>query len=283
MAVSLFTNNILNPTTLPPLPGLDLIKLTEITSSFFLSSIRIAAFLLSSPLFGARYVLLPVRILISMTLAIVVFNNLPSNFSTDMQNLDLPNLLVLIFKEIAIGLTGGLILTIWFSAAGLAGEKIATSCGLGYAMQVDPSSGTSSPVISQILTLFLIVIFISIDGHLIILRVLLDSYELIPIGTNLNLGVMVANGISAAGSMFLAATIIMLPIAGLTLMINIAIGVVTRSAPTLNLFSFGFPITMIGAFVILYFSTNSLAFSFSDLINEAIETFQIYLEDVANG
>ena len=161
MAVSLFTNNILNPTTLPPLPGLDLIKLTEITSSFFLSSIRIAAFLLSSPLFGARYVLLPVRILISMTLAIVVFNNLPSNFSTDMQNLDLPNLLVLIFKEIAIGLTGGLILTIWFSAAGLAGEKIATSCGLGYAMQVDPSSGTSSPVISQILTLFLIVIFIS--------------------------------------------------------------------------------------------------------------------------
>ena len=283
MAVSLFTSNILNPTTLPPLPGLDLIKLTEITSSFFLSSIRIAAFLLSSPLFGARYVLLPVRILISMTLAIVVFNNLPSNFSTDMQNLDLPNLLVLIFKEIAIGLTGGLILTIWFSAAGLAGEKIATSCGLGYAMQVDPSSGTSSPVISQILTLFLIVIFISIDGHLIILRILLDSYELIPIGANLNLGVMVANGISAAGSMFLAATIIMLPIAGLTLMINIAIGVVTRSAPTLNLFSFGFPITMIGAFVILYFSTNSLAFSFSDLINEAIETFQIYLEDVANG
>ena len=283
MAVSLFTNNILNPTTLPPLPGLDLIKLTEITSSFFLSSIRIAAFLLSSPLFGARYVLLPVRILISMTLAIVVFNNLPSNFSTDMQNLDLANLLVLIFKEIAIGLTGGLILTIWFSAAGLAGEKIATSCGLGYAMQVDPSSGTSSPVISQILTLFLIVIFISIDGHLIILRILLDSYELIPIGANLNLGVMVANGISAAGSMFLAATIIMLPIAGLTLMINIAIGVVTRSAPTLNLFSFGFPITMIGAFIILYFSTNSLAFSFSDLINEAIETFQIYLEDVANG
>ena len=129
----------------------------------------------------------------------------------------------------------------------------------------------------------LIVIFISIDGHLIILRILLDSYELIPIRANLNLGVMVANGISAAGSMFLAATIIMLPIAGLTLMINIAIGVVTRSAPTLNLFSFGFPITMIGAFVILYFSTNSLAFSFSDLINEAIETFQIYLEDVADG
>ncbi len=59
-------------------------------------------------------------------------------------------------------------------------------------MQVDPSSGTSSPVISQILNLFLIVIFVSIDGHLLVLRTLMDSYELIPIGANLNFGIMVA-------------------------------------------------------------------------------------------
>ena len=129
----------------------------------------------------------------------------------------------------------------------------------------------------------LIVIFVSVDGHLIILRILLESYELVPMGANLSFGIMIGNGIAAAGSMFLAATIIMLPIAGLTLMINITIGIITRSAPTLNLFSFGFPITMIGAFIILYFSTNSLAYSFSDLINAAIDTFQTYIEDIANG
>ena len=242
---------------IPLMPGVDLIRLTEITSSYFLSSVRVGAFLLSSPLFGARYVLLPVRILITMTLAIVIFSKIPEGSGLDINSINLPHLFVIILKEVAIGLAGGLILTIWFSAASLAGEKIATSCGLGYAMQVDPSSGTSSPVISQILSLFLVVIFISVDGHLIVLRVIMDSYEIIPIGSNLNFQAMIVAGISAAGSMFLAATIIMLPIAGLTLMINIAIGVVTRSAPTLNLFSFGFPITMIGAFIILYFSTNS--------------------------
>ncbi len=265
------------------IPGIDLIRLTEITSSYFLSSIRVGAFLLSSPLFGARYILLPVRILITMTLAVLIFSKMPESSSISISSINLPNLLVIILKEITIGLAGGLILTIWFSAASLAGEKIATSCGLGYAMQVDPSSGTSSPVISQILSLFLIVIFISVNGHLIVLRIMMDSYEIIPLGSNLNFQAMIVAGISAAGSMFLAATIIMLPIAGLTLMINIAIGVVTRSAPTLNLFSFGFPITMIGAFIILYFSTNSLAFSFNDLVNESIEAFQTYLEDITNG
>ena len=283
MSLEFLGTEVLNAKQLPPLPGINLLKLTEVSSGFFLSSIRIGAFLLSSPLFGARYILLPIRILITMMLAVIIFSKLPESFMVNYQEISFPNFLIIILKEIAIGLTGGLILTIWFSAASLAGEKIATSCGLGYAMQVDPSSGTSSPVISQILNLFLIVIFISVDGHLIILRILLDSYELIPIGANLNYGIMIGNGIAAAGSMFLAATIIMLPIAGLTLMINITIGIITRSAPTLNLFSFGFPITMIGAFVILYFSTNSLAYAFSDLINEAIETFQIYMENIADG
>ena len=283
MTLELLSTEVLNPKQLPPLPGINLLQLTELTSGFFLSSIRIGAFLLSSPLFGARYVILPIRIVITMMLATMIFSGLPENFTSSFQETSLPNFITIILKEIAIGLTGGLILTIWFSAAALAGEKIATSCGLGYAMQVDPSSGTSSPVISQIFNLFLIVIFVSIDGHLLVLRTLMDSYELIPIGSNLNFGIMVANGITAAGSMFLAATIIMLPIAGLTLMVNITIGIITRSAPTLNLFSFGFPITMIAAFIILYFSTNSLAFSFSDLIREAIETLQTYIEDLSNG
>ncbi len=283
MTLELLSPEVLNPKQLPPLPGINLLQLTELTSGFFLSSIRIGAFLLSSPLFGARYVILPIRIVITMMLATMIFSELPENFASNFQETNLPNFLTIVLKEIAIGLTGGLILPIRFSAAALAVEKVATSCGLGYAMQVDPSSGTSSPVISQIFNLFLIVIFVSIDGHLLVLRTLMDSYELIPIGANLNFGIMVANGITAAGSMFLAATIIMLPIAGLTLMINITIGIITRSAPTLNLFSFGFPITMIAAFIILYFSTNSLAFSFSDLIREAIETLQTYIEDLSNG
>ena len=88
-----------------------------------------------------------------------------------------------IFKEIAIGVTAGLILSIMFSAASLAGEKIATSAGLSYAAQVDPVSGVQTPVVSQILYLFLIMLFLTVDGHLIALRIIIESYKFIPIGT----------------------------------------------------------------------------------------------------
>ena len=70
-----------------------------------------------------------------------------------------------------------LTLTVWFSAILLAGEKIATAAGLGYAAQIDPSTGANTPVVSQILYLFLLVIFISIDGHLIAIGTMLESYQ----------------------------------------------------------------------------------------------------------
>ena len=70
--------------------------------------------------------------------------------------------------------------------------------------------------------------------------------------------------------MFFAAAMIMLPVVTLLLMINITIGVVTRSAPTLNLFSFGFPISMLGVFFILYISTDVLGYAFNDLIEAAM-------------
>ena len=113
--------------------------------------------------------------------------------------------IILIMKEIAIGLSAGLVLTIWFSAASLAGEKIASTSGLAFAAQVDPNTGSSSPIVSQILMLFLLVIFLAIDGHLIVIRTLLDSYEYIPIDTIPTLDILLKSGIGAAGSMFLAA------------------------------------------------------------------------------
>merc|ERR1711965_1020841 len=89
---------------------------------------------------------------------------------------------MMMLVEIAIGLTAGLTLTIWFSAILLAGEKIAASAGLGFAAQVDPSTGGQTPVVSQILYLFLTVIFLSLDGHLIVIRIMLESYSMLPLG-----------------------------------------------------------------------------------------------------
>ena len=124
---------------------------------------------------------------------------------------------------------------------------------------------------SQILYLFMMVIFVSLDGHLIAIRSILETYYIMPVGYQPDTSVMVQSGIEAAGAMFFAAAMIMLPVTMILLFINTSIGIITRSAPQLNLFSFGFPISLIGVFLILYFSADFLGYAMVDLTDDAIQ------------
>ena len=263
------------------LPGLDLQFIIEKVGQFFFASLRIGAFLLSSPLFGARFVLLPVRIGIVMTITLLIISLNPN--VPNIEIISSSNGIATAFTEIAIGLAAGLILTIIFASVSLAGEKIAAASGLSMAQQIDPTSGSSSPVVSQILTLFLLVVFLSLDGHLLIIRTIIESYEFIPIGTYVNPEILIEGGIIASKKMFFIAAIIMLPIVIVLLLVNVAIGVITRSAPTLNLFSFGFPITMLGVFFMLYIASSSLGIALSDLVDEAVMIFEDMMGALVNG
>ena len=251
------------------LPGLDLQNLIQFLLAFFLTSIRLSAFLIAAPLFNAAFFMVRIRILIAMVVSVIVFST--QEVQVDVSVLTSAFGLIVIAKEIAIGATAGLILTIMFSAATLAGEKIATSAGLSYAAQVDPVSGVQTPVVSQILALFLLAVFISVDGHLASLRIIIESYDFVPIGTLTLPSALIQGGMEATGSMFLNASIIMLPVIIVVLLINVAAGIITRSAPQLNLFSFVFPITILGSFIILYFSLGHLGHAFSDLVNVSLD------------
>ncbi|MBL6597164.1 MAG: flagellar biosynthetic protein FliR, partial [Candidatus Puniceispirillum sp.] len=244
------------------LPGLDLQFVMELLAGLFLASLRIGAFLISSPFFGGSAVPLQVRIIMAVLLGVAVVNNVTV---PDWQSFTALTGIQVIMTELAIGIGSGLILTIWFSAVLLAGEKIASSAGLGFAAQIDPDSGGQTPVVSKTFSLFLTVIFLSWNGHLMVLRAVADSYEYLPVGAMPAFPLLIQGGIAAAGSMFLAATIIMLPITAFLLAINLVIGVITRSAPQLNLFSFGFPISMLGIFVLLYLWVDVLGGAMNDL------------------
>ena len=261
-------------------PGLNLNNIVTILPLFFLATVRVGSFVISSPLFGMRGVPTPIRVVISfiLGLAVVSFTGLPSE-----DLLSSLNFIFIVPVEIAVGLTAGLIVTIWFSSVALAGEKMATSAGLGYAAQIDPQAGGQTPVVSVILNLFLIVLFVSLDGHLLMLRVFFESYLILPIGSMPPPMVLIGAGIKAAGSMFIAASLIMLPVVGIILMINVAAGIMTRSAPQLNLFSFVFPVTILGAFIILYFSTGTMALAFSDLIFSSIEALEDLMLGISDG
>ena len=261
-------------------PGLSLNNIVTVLPLFFLATVRVGSFVISSPLFGMRGVPTPIRVVISfiLGLAVVSFTGLPSE-----DLLSSLNFIFIVLVEIAVGLTAGLIVTIWFSSVALAGEKMATSAGLGYAAQIDPQAGGQTPVVSVILNLFLIVLFVSLDGHLLMLRVFFESFSILPIGSMPPPMVLIGAGIKAAGSMFVAASLIMLPVVGIILMINVSAGIMTRSAPQLNLFSFVFPVTILGAFIILYFSTGTMALAFSDLIFSSIEALEDLMLGIGDG
>jgi len=260
--------------------GLELQSIFVYLLSLFLASLRMGAFLVASPFFGSRMVPLPVRIVFSIALGLGAMNyvSFPS-----LEVLTSVAIVPIIFQELLLGLTCGMILNICFSAVILAGEKIATTSGLAFASQVDPTNGAQSPVISQIFSLFLLVLFFSLNGHLVIFELLYKSYETLPLGSLNDLNSIFALGIEASSTIYEQAVIIVLPIVSLLFLMNLGIGFITKSAPQLNLFSFGFPLTILGTFFALYFSVDALQFVFSDLIDRSLNFVRLVLAGGNDG
>ena len=111
------------------LPGLELNSVLEYLFKFFLCSVRLSAFFISSPFFGSRVIPLNIKILFSLVISFFYFGYL-SDIEIQKQVLD--HLFIIVIVEALIGLALGLTLTIWFAAASLAGEKIASTTGLGF-------------------------------------------------------------------------------------------------------------------------------------------------------
>ena len=249
------------------LSGISLQSLPIYLLLLMISSLRIGAFLVASPFFGSRMIPLTVRIVFAIALGMGLVSHLkfpPLEFLVGVK------LVPIIFQELFIGLACGLVLNIVFSSVILAGEKIAATSGLAFAAQIDPTSGAQSPVISQIFQLFLLILFFSVNGHLVVFELFYKSYDMVPIGGFYDFNDVIKKAINSTNAIYQNAVIIVLPIVGILFFMNLGIGFITKSAPQLNLFSFGFPLTILGTFFILYFSVDALQYVFSGLIDEAI-------------
>ena len=258
------------------LSGISLQSLPIYLLLLMISSLRIGAFLVASPFFGSRMIPLTVRIVFAIALGVGLVSHLkfpPFEFLVGVK------LVPIIFQELFIGIACGLVLNILFSSVILAGEKIAATSGLAFAAQIDPTSGAQSPVISQIFQLFLLILFFSVNGHLIVFELFYKSYDMVPIGSFYNFKDVVEEAINSTNSIYQNAVIIVLPIVSILFFMNLGIGFITKSAPQLNLFSFGFPLTILGTFFALYFSVDALQYVFSGLIDEAIG----YVKSILNG
>jgi flagellar biosynthesis protein FliR len=251
-----------------PLPAMDLGAVTGWLVQYLFAMLRIGGFLLASPGYGGRFTPLPVRIMATVVLAVPVMAGgvvLPA--PGDLAGL---GALRWMMPELALGLTGGLVLSILFGAATLAGDRIAAMAGLGFAAQYDPAAGGQTPVVSQFFGLFLMLVFLATDAHLAAIRIVLDSYIDLPPGAPFAVTRLIAAGLSAGTAMFLLGFGVMMPVVAMLLLLNVAVGVITRSAPQVNIFSFGFPVTMTATMILLYLTAPMTGAALDDVVRAAL-------------
>lgn len=228
---------------------------------------RIAAALLAAPLFGAASVPVQLRVAISGALAVLVCGWVP--LSTPPALLTLPGVLALA-GEAVIGLALGFVLQLAFAAPIIAAEQIGGAMGMSIASTADPLSGAHSPALGQYFTVILTVIFLGLGAHLTWLRLVIESYTAFPPGTAWFTPERIAVLTGFASQMFVAAVAIALPVTLVLLLVQLLTGVLSRSAPALNLFALGLPAGVLAGIAALIVAAPLAAEQFADLSAEAV-------------
>lgn len=230
------------------------IALEDITAwvgDFFWPFIRLGALFLASPVFGARTVPITMRIILAIVVTLVIQPSLP--FLATIEPLSAEGLLVM-FQQLAIGLVMGMVLQIMFATFVMTGQVMATTMGLGFASTVDPQNGVQVTMLGQFYLIVATLLFLAMDGHLLAVRMLADSFVALPINGDLVPTEIFWNITMFCAEMFVTAVLIALPVMVGVLLVNLAFGVVTRAAPQLNIFAVGFPTTMLAGFTLMLLS-----------------------------
>lgn len=250
----------------PPL-AFDAARLTGLLASLAWPFLRISGLLLVAPVFGANVVPPRVKMAFAVMLTIIVAPLAPP--PAGLEPLSAAGLLVAL-EQVLVGIVIGFVVQLLFDVLVMAGQTIAMTMGLGFATLVDPSRGGTTPVLSQFFLIMGLLLFLALDGHLALIGVLVDSFRFAPVGES----VLTRDGLwlvaGWGGRIFEYGLMIALPAVVALLVVNLAMGVVSRAAPQLNLFAVGFPVAMLFGFVVLLLSLPALRPAFSGLLGDAL-------------
>lgn len=216
--------------------------------AWLVAMLRPGAAMLAAPLFGARGVPVQVRLILSLAIGMAA----GERAAVPLHAAEIISLsgVVLIANEVIAGAALGLAIQIGYAAALVAGEAIGQAMGLGFAGMVDPASGHSSPVVGAWLSTIAIFLFVGANGHLLLIRAIVDSYGAWPPGAAFDRDLLF--DLAAFGGHALAAGVVVaLPVAGALVLVQIAMAVLARAAPALNLFAVGFPAAILAGLALL--------------------------------
>jgi flagellar biosynthetic protein FliR len=169
--------------------------------------------------------------------------------------------------ELAIGVAVGFLMRLVFAAIELAADVIGMQMGLGFAQFYDVQAAAAVPVLGRFFGLAATLVFLAINGHLLLLSVLVDTFTSIPVGGGVS-DTFWRTLASWGGHMLYSALSLALPVIAALLITNLALGVLSRAAPQLNIFAVGFPVTLMVGFIAALFSISYLLPIFENLVGQ---------------
>lgn len=229
--------------------------------------VRIGSCFMIAPAFGATAVPVRIRIVLAGAVALLVAPLVTVPEVTPFSAAGV----VITVQQVIIGAALGFSLQILFDAVSLGGELLSNSMGLSLAFNLDPQNGASTPTVGTLYSILVTLIFLVLDGHLALIRTLVDGFHTLPIGTT-GLG---ANGlwsvVNWGSELFSGALAVALPGVTALLIANLAFGVVSRAAPTLNIFSVGLPVSLVFGLLVIITTLPALESSFIRLLGGALD------------
>ncbi len=218
---------------------------------------RVLAMLAASPLFGHASVPARVKLGLGLLLSLAIAPVVP----VDVPALSMAGLLILA-QQILIGAALGFVMRLAFAAVEMAGELCGLTMGLSFATLFDPLGEHEATVTSQLFGWLALLIFVSSNLHLAMLATLADSFSLLPVtATPMGTGCFRQLALSG-GQLFASGLQLAMPVIAALLVTNLALGILTKAAPQLNLFSIGMPVTLgvgfLGISLVLPYLTNPI-------------------------
>lgn len=243
----------------------------QLLGLYFWPFVRIGAMLALAPLFSGVYLNVQAKLILAVLITIAVAPSLAlpppvSPFTW--------HGILLIMQQVGIGFAMGLMFALVFEAFIIAGHLVSMAMGLAMASMVDPATGVSTPVIGRYYMIVVTLIFLLLNGHVLVFKVVMDSFEYLPVGLHFFNEVSLKSIYNFGSKMFEYGVMIALPVVTALLLVNISLGVISRAAPALNIFAIGFAITILTGLVMLIFITPLILPNLQNLLMEALETIE---------
>jgi len=228
---------------------------------------RISGLFLAMPVVSSALMPMRVRVIFALGLALLIAPVIPTSMT--LLNFQ-PVYVLFVADEILLGLLMGFVVQLVFQVFILGGQVIAMQTGLGFATMVDPASKASVPLISQFYLMLVTLTFLALNGHLALLDALLSSFKLLSPGQmHVELS-SIGAVLNFSGWMFKEAVLVALPAISALLIVSVSFGVMTRVAPQLNIFSLGFPMTLLMGMVIISISLPGVAAQIADSLEQGM-------------